>query len=60
MANPIRIIVVGMGDRSTIYSRESLVHPDLFQIVGVVDINPNRMRKAKDMFGIPEEHCFSR
>lgn len=59
MADPIRIIVVGMGDRATIYSRESLVYPDLFQIVGVVDINPERLRKAKETFDIPEEHCFT-
>ena len=59
MADPIRIIVVGMGDRATIYSRESLVYPDLFQIVGVVDINPERLRKARETFGISEEHCFT-
>lgn len=58
MANPIRMIVVGMGDRATIYSRESFVHPDLFQIVGVADVNPERLRKAREMFHIPQEHCF--
>ena len=59
ITRPIRIIIVGMGVRSMIYARESLEHPDLFQIVGVVDINPERVRTARETFGIPEEHCFS-
>lgn len=59
IARPIRIIIVGMGVRSMIYAREALEHPDLFQIVGVADINPERVRTARETFGIPEEHCFS-
>ena len=59
MSDPKKIIIVGMGDRSTIYSRESLVHPELFKIVGVVDINPARVKVAQEMFDIPKEHCFT-
>lgn len=59
MSDPVRIIVLGMGIRSEIYARESLVSPELFQIVGVVDINPDRVCHAKELFDIPEEHCFS-
>ena len=58
-SRPIRIIIVGMGVRSMIYAREALAHPDLFQIVGVVDVNPERVQTARKTFGIPEEHCFS-
>ena len=59
MSRPIRIIIVGMGVRSMIYAREALEHPDLFQVVGVADINPERVRTARETFGIPKEHCFS-
>lgn len=59
MAAPVRLVIVGMGVRSMIYAREALEHPDLFQIAGVADINPDRVRMAKEMFHIPEEHCFS-
>ena len=59
MNDPVRIIIVGMGIRSEIYARESLVSPELLQIVGVVDVNPDRVRYAKELFNIPEEHCFS-
>lgn len=59
MSRPIRIIIVGMGVRSMIYAREALEHPELFRIVGVADVNPDRVRMAKETFGIPEENCFS-
>ena len=59
MKDPVRIIIVGMGIRSEIYARESLVSPELFKIVGVVDLNPDRIRYARELFAIPEENCFS-
>lgn len=55
---PVRAVVVGMGDRSMIYAREALRHPDRLQIVGVADVNPARVRLAREAFGIPEERCF--
>ncbi len=59
MTKPVQIIVVGMGERSMIYAREALAHKDWFRIVGVADIVPERVRLARDLFSIPEEHCFS-
>ena len=59
MSRPSRIIIVGMGVRSMIYAREALEHPDLFQIVGVADVNPDRVKVARETFGIPDENCFS-
>lgn len=59
MEKPIEVIVVGMGDRSTIYASESLISPTLFKVVGVVDTNPARVEFAKKTFNIPEHNCFS-
>ncbi len=59
MRNVKRIIVVGMGERAMIYAKESLAHPELFRIVGVVDVRPERVELAKKTFAIPENHCFS-
>lgn len=59
MHNPIPVIIVGMGERASIYAREALAHPDLFQIVGVADVDPRRIHVAQNMFDIPDDHCFS-
>jgi predicted dehydrogenase len=47
-----------MGDRAMIYAREALRRPDRLQIAGVADVNPERVRMAREAFSIPEERCF--
>lgn len=55
---PLRVIVVGMGVRSMIYSSVALTNPELLQIVGVVDIDPKRREYARLTFGLDDEQCF--
>ena len=59
MNPPVRLAVVGMGARSEIYAREALVHPDRLTIVGVADINPEKVRAARETYGFSPEHCFA-
>ena len=56
---PLRVVIVGMGGRASIYASVALTNPELLRIVGVVDVNPERVRQAQLMFDLPEEHCFS-
>lgn len=55
---PLRVIVVGMGVRSMIYSSVALTNPELLQIVGVVDVDPKRREYARLTFGLDDERCF--
>lgn len=59
MTTPVRVVIVGMGQRSMIYGRESLLHPELFEVVGAVDVDPQRLRLAQETFRLPENRCFS-
>lgn len=59
MPNPVPIIVVGMGERASVYASEALSHPDWFQIVGVADVDSRRIHQAQNMFNIPDRHCFA-
>ena len=56
---PVTAIIVGMGARASIYSTVALTNPELLQIVGVVDVNPDRQEQARVMFDLPDERCFS-
>ena len=56
---PLRVIIVGMGGRASIYSAVALTNPELLRIVGVVDVNPERVRQAQLMFDLPDAHCFA-
>ena len=58
MSAPKRIAIVGVGERAMIYARETLKHPELFRVVGAADVRPDRVRLARELFHIPEDHCF--
>ncbi len=58
-ASPISVVIVGMGGRASIYSAVALTNPELLNVVGVVDVNPERTRQAQLMFDLPDEHCFT-
>ena len=59
MNTPVRVVIVGMGQRSMIYAKESLLNPSLFTVVGVADTDPERVRLARETFSLPEDRCFS-
>ena len=56
---PVSAIIVGMGGRASIYAGVALTNPEMLRIVGVVDVNPERVKQAQLMFDLPEENCFS-
>lgn len=55
---PVRVVIVGMGARASIYGTVAQTHPDLLQIVGVVDVNEERVQQARLLYGLPDEYCF--
>lgn len=55
----IRAVVVGAGNRAMIYASWALEHPDELKIVGVVDPDPIRRKKAADLHGIEEANQFA-
>ncbi len=58
-AKPVSVVIVGMGARASIYGTVALTNPDLLQVVGVVDVNPERIEQAKVIFGLADEQCFT-
>lgn len=56
---PLRVIVVGMGVRSMIYTRVALTNPELMEIVGVVDVDEKRREYARVTFGLDKTCCFT-
>ena len=54
----IKAIVVGFGDRGSIYASYALEHPDELQIIGVVDTNKERLLLAKQLYRLNDEQLF--
>lgn len=59
MSTPVRIIVVGAGDRGSLYARYAVGQPERVQVVGIAEpIEARRKQLASDL-GVPEENQFT-
>lgn len=57
--DPIRVAVVGCGDRGMIYGREARARKDKFRIVAVAEPDARRRAEAAAAFGVPPSGCFA-
>ena len=55
----IKAIVVGYGDRGSVYSNYAITNPDKFEVVGVVDPNPFKQALCKEKFNLKDSQIFS-
>lgn len=51
-------VIVGCGNRGTVYSRYAEKYPTKAKIVGLSDINGFRLKRMGDKFGVPAEKRF--
>ena len=59
MKAPITFAICGFGDRGSTYASMQKLFPDKMKVVAVADLNPAKVQKAKELYDIPEENCFS-
>lgn len=57
-SRPVRIVVIGAGNRANKYLEYAREHPDELQLVGVAEINELRRRAFSRTFGLAEEACY--
>ena len=55
---PVKVIIIGAGNRGRTYANYAKMFPDCMQIVGVSDIRESRKNAMGDRFNVPEEHRF--
>jgi len=55
---PVKIVAIGAGNRTNKYLEYARIHPDRLQLVGVVEVNTNRMQHIAEEFGLDRSHCF--
>lgn len=55
---PVKVIVIGAGNRGRTYSKYAQMFPNCMSIVGVSDIRESRKNAMGDKFGIPAEMRF--
>lgn len=55
----IKAIIVGYGDRGQVYASYALNNPEDFEVVGVVDNNPAKLKLAKEKYNLADNCLFS-
>lgn len=58
MNAPITFAIAGFGDRGSTYASMQKLFPDRMKVVAVADLNPDKVKKARELYDIPEENCF--
>lgn len=57
---PVRIAVIGAGNRAGKYLEYARRNPDRLQLAAVADVNGLRRRTLARAFALPEKYCFAR
>lgn len=55
----IRAVVIGCGDRATVYCEEAVNQLHRMEVVAAIDPNPERLRYMRERFGVKEEQCYT-
>lgn len=58
LLKPVRAILIGAGNRGTIYTNYALKNPDELKIVGLADPNESRRKAFQEKHNIPHEYLF--
>ena len=59
MKAPITFAIAGFGDRGSTYASMEKLFPGKMKVVAVADLDPGKVKKARQLYGIPEESCFA-
>ncbi|MBL8275628.1 MAG: Gfo/Idh/MocA family oxidoreductase [Pelomonas sp.] len=55
---PVRVLLLGAGNRGSVYARYALLAPREMQVVAVADPNPKRLQATGDAHGVPPTRRF--
>jgi hypothetical protein len=55
---PVTVLLIGAGDRGSIYADFALKNPKEMKIVGVADANAQRVQRIAYAHNVPARHCW--
>ncbi|MBB6674530.1 Gfo/Idh/MocA family protein [Cohnella nanjingensis] len=57
--NPVKIALIGAGQRGHVYTKYALTHPQEAKVVAVAEADPARRREFRDLHGIEDGNTFA-
>lgn len=58
-STPVKIVVIGAGNRTNKYLEYAVLHPDRLKLVGIVEPVDIRRENLAGKFDVPQSACFS-
>lgn len=58
-STPVKIVVIGAGNRTNKYLEYAVLHPDRLKLVGIVEPVDIRRENLAGKFDVPQNACFS-
>ena len=55
---PVRVAIVGNGDRANCYCQYALTNPEDLQVTAIVDPNERKLQEGKEKYGVAQEYLF--
>ena len=55
---PLNVVILGAGNRGSVYGSYAEHHPDATRVVGLADPDPIRLARAAQRFNVPPERCY--
>lgn len=55
----LKVIIIGAGSRGQTYSDNMKNSPEKFEVVAVAEPIDNRRNKIKEVWGLPDDRCFT-
>lgn len=59
VSKPVTVIVLGAGQRGSVYASYAEEYPECMKVVGVADNNPVRLKKMADTHKVPADYRFT-
>ena len=58
MKKPVKLIIVGNGDRANCYCKYALAFPQELKVVAIVDPDERKRNEGAVTYGVSKNHCF--
>ena len=58
-SRPVRIVVIGAGNRAHKYLEYARRNPEQLRLAAIVEVNDLRRRAMADAFGLPDKYCYA-
>ena len=59
LSRPVRIVVIGAGNRAHKYLEYARRNPEQLRLAAIVEVNDLRRRAMADAFGLPDKYCYA-